>query len=199
MNVLLSLAVWFAVPAADAQHQPARERPPQSTQPATAPATQPSERNRAAASQPASQPANTSTTFRKPPQAEVLADLLRRTEQRVIPQTRFGDKPTADGATAQPTQQAGNLLAEGETLIERPGRLIRTGERSEFAFNPGALLAGPESMEVVPNRWLELMEEEAKSGQNEFIISGEVTRYRGKNYLRILKVTQRVPHGNIAP
>jgi hypothetical protein len=54
-------------------------------------------------------------------------------------------------------------------------------------------------MEFNKNRWLEAMEAEAEAGVTEFIISAEVTRYRGRNYLNLLKYRRQISHGNLTP
>jgi hypothetical protein len=91
------------------------------------------------------------------------------------------------------------LLLEGTMLVERAGRLVRDGEKSMFEFVSEAGDEHLHSMELLPSQLLEAMENEAEQGGETFIVSGEVTRYRGRNYLRLVKVLRRVGHGNLAP
>ena len=147
------------------------------------------------ASQPASQPA-TRTSPRKPEQARILEDLLRDVEGHrakpilsVLPDSAGGE--AADGA---------GLMLEGTVLIERSGRLVRIGSRSEFHFT--ADTPGDDTqnmMEILKNRWLEAMEAEAEAGVKGFVISAEVTRYRGRNYLLLRKYRRQLSHGNLGP
>jgi len=150
-------------------------------------------------SQPTSQPASR-TPLRDPVQARIYQELLRDTERPqakpilpVDPET--GLTAAESGAGAGPT-----TLLEGTVLIERTGRLLRGGDRSEFHFKAGSLAdGGPDVMEILKNGLLEAMETEAEAGVKEFIISAEVTRYRERNYLLLRKYRRQVSHGNLTP
>lgn len=142
--------------------------------------------------QPATQPAPTSRT---PRQAEVIEQLLRQTQRVRTPIEAVGQ---AGGAAA--TEADNSLLLEGTTLTDLPGRLLKSGERWVFQFRPGVVPGGgPESMLILENGFLQLMEDEARHGRRDFVISAEVTRYRGANYLYLLKVNRPVDSQNLAP
>ena len=151
------------------------------------------------ASQPASQPAVRSAP-RNPTQARILEELLRGTEPRqakpILPVTPGSNANSAAGA---PNGNA-FLLLEGTVLIERPGRLVRVGDRAEFHFKSGSPAENAaDAMEFNKNGLLEAMEAEAAAGVEEFIISAEVTRYRGANYLLLRKYRRQIAHGNLSP
>jgi ABC-type transport system substrate-binding protein len=146
------------------------------------------------------QPADDSPSeLRRPAQADILRGLLRRGTSAkptpISPTTQPDDEEVATGADGQP------LLLEGTFLIERPGRLVREGDVSRFQL----YVAGdgesqtPRLLEILPNQLLESLEREAEAGFSEFIISAEVTRYRGRNYLLLRKILRRVEHGNLGP
>lgn len=150
------------------------------------------------ASQPASQPTE-STRPRSPTQARILEELLRATEPR---QTKPILPDASDHAGGESTQARGGppLLLDGTAISERLGRLVRSGDRSEFHFSPGTLGEdAPLVMEFNKNALLEAMETEAAAGVEEFIISAEVSRYHGANYLLLRKFRRQVSHGNLSP
>src|SRR4030095_3296399 len=92
-----------------------------------------------------------------------------------------------------------SLQGEGTVIVDRPGRLIRSGERSEFKFasQDGKMLAQP--LELLPNSWLEYMEKEAETGVADFIVTADVTTYRGRNFLLLRNFRRQVTHGNLSP
>lgn len=154
--------------------------------------------------QPTTQPANPDADLRKPDQAEVLRKLLQRrdTIRPIEPQTPPAESPTAAptsaGATLGNTDDEAPLL-EGTFIIERPGRFIVEGDQPRFLFQMKGGGKAPQSLELLPNKLLELMEAESQKGFSEFIISAEVTSYQGKNYLLLRKVLRRVGNDNVAP
>jgi hypothetical protein len=156
------------------------------------------------ASQPAqtqstTRPAPTNTVLRRPAQADILKNLLGRNE-RPTP-----IKPQEPQATSGPAGHGGGdeagqaMLLEGTFLIERPGRLVREEGRAKFVFLTDGNSAAPRAMEIVPNQLLEMLERESEAGFSEFVISAEVTRYKGANYLILRKILRRVGHGNLTP
>jgi hypothetical protein len=153
------------------------------------PATKPAE------SQPATQPADSS--LRRPQQVEVLKGLLGRQDRaapvRPEPQKRGPESAPSAGADGQ------GLLLEGAFLSERSGRLVHEGGRAKFVFNVDGAGQSPRSIDILENQLLEAMEREAESGFGDFIISAEVTRYQGRNFLLLRKILRRVDHGNLGP
>ena len=150
-------------------------------------------------SQPASQPAGQTVSPRNPTQARILQELLRDAEQ-TRPTPILSDPGVEEDSPAGVGDGQKSLLPDGYGLVERPGRLVRSGERVKFHFTSGSPAGdAPDVMEFNKNRWLEAMEAEAEAGVTEFIISAEVTRYRGRNYLNLLKYRRQIAHGNLSP
>jgi hypothetical protein len=174
------------------QPHPAQDNPPK------AKAQQP-----IAATQPATtQPASAPRTMRKPEQVEIIESLLRDRQRSspILPQ----DPQAAVGAEVTTTQPAGaaegpGLLADGATLVERPGRMVVEDGKPRFVFYAGADEPKLHTMDILPNQLLEALEREVQRGSSEFVISAEVTRYQGRNYLLLRKILRRVGHGNLAP
>lgn len=161
-----------------------------SAQDASSPADQPP------ASQPATQPAEQQTTLRKPEQARMLQILL---DQQDRPVPIKAQTALSGGGPGESAPDRIPLLLEGTLLVERPGRLSRDEERPKFTFRSESGSAGPRAMPILESQLLETMEREADAGFNEFIITAEVTRYRGQNYLLLRKVLRRTEHGNLSP
>lgn len=146
-----------------------------------------------AASQPASQP--TTAGARRPAQAEILRNLLSEQAERPKPVL-----PTDSGRQGgDAAGSARGLLTEGTIVVERPGRLVREDGRAKFLLHVEGEGPAPRAMPVLESQLLELMEREAEAGFAEFIVSAEVTRYRGTNYLLMRKVLRRTSHNNVAP
>jgi hypothetical protein len=131
---------------------------------------------------------------RRPFQDDILRTLLNNREApEAIPPIDPGS-----GTPLAPGPDTSNLMLEGTRIVERPGQLLRLNDRTEFSFR---LPNGERvmSIELLPNSLLEAMERQADSGVGEFVVSGEVTRYRGRNFLLVQKVVQRVNNGNLSP
>ncbi len=144
------------------------------------------------------QPATTTppeqSTLRKPDEAAILKNLLRQ-QDRATPILPAGPAE----ATSQASRGGPQLLLEGTFLMERPARLIYEGDQPQLAIQADVGAPKLETMTVLENQLLEMMEREAQAGFTEFVVSAEVTRYRGRNYLLLRKVLRRVGHGNLSP
>jgi len=150
---------------------------------------------------PASQPEKAAQPRRPqlPGQAQIYEQLLRGTE-RVRPPIMSVDPDNPQGPPAE-TKDASGLIIEGTILFERRGRLVRSGENTAFRFPVGELgeNTSPVTLEFNKNGLLEAMEREAEAGVPEFVVTVEVTRYHGRNYLNLLKYRARIDHGNLSP
>ncbi|MGD8451094.1 MAG: hypothetical protein PVJ57_04695 [Phycisphaerae bacterium] len=178
-SVILAAALGAAFPVGD--DQSLAQQPPQAT-------SQPTD----------TQPAAGNQGVRPPAQVEIIENLLRDRDRStlILPQD-----PESIARDARPaTGSGGQLLAEGTMLVERPGRFVVQDGKPTFIFH--SIEAGPalRQMELLPNGFLEALEGEAERVDNpEFVISGEVTCYRGRNYLLLTKILRRSSHGNLAP
>ncbi len=136
----------------------------------------------------------------KPFQEDILRTLLnaREAPTMIAPQNpdAVNVTPTANEGSAR--GQNALLMVEGTMIVERPGRLALADGKAEISLR---LSDGRRTvtMQILPNSLLEAMEAEAHSGTPEFVVSGEITTYHGRNYLFLHKVIRRVGHGNLAP
>jgi hypothetical protein len=151
----------------------------------------------AATSQPTSQPAARTTPLRKPADAELLRKLLARKDQPAPIPPQHDKEPTKEEKGIGPDGQP--LLLEGAAMVERPGRLVRDGGRPRFVFFLDGEAQAARTMPILESQLLETLENEADAGFREFIISGEVTRYRGENFILLRKVLRRTGQDNVAP
>jgi len=113
---------------------------------------------------------------------------IRRTVPAPNPDTRNAIRPVVH-----------KLLPDGSRLVDRPGRLAREGDYFTFAFESRGRGAPEVPMRLLPNRLLEDMEIVSAGGTKPivFVISGEVTEYRGVNYLLVQKLLVRPSLGNL--
>ncbi|MCA9243226.1 MAG: hypothetical protein KDA32_04665 [Phycisphaerales bacterium] len=127
-------------------------------------------------------------------QERVLQGLLRDQSRRPILR-----RDASTGQEIQTAQEGDKtLLLEGQMLVMRQGRLEVLSDRAEFHFLDAAE-AGLEVIELLPNQTREFMERLFSSGVADFIVTGEVQRYRGKNYLLVRKADPFRGNGNLAP
>lgn len=159
---------------------------------------QPPPTGRPTDTQPATRPAGPRTMLRRPAQADILRKLIQRGRRPspIRPQEPGRGAAAAEGSS---DAQGQPLLPDGTFLVERPGRLVYEAGRPKLIFHAADGVPGKRIMEICPNRLLEAMEREAAAGFGEFIISAEVTRYKGYNYLILRKILRRVGHGNVGP
>jgi hypothetical protein len=158
---------------------------------------EPATRPKQAESEPTSRPAGAASTLRRPAQSEILRNLLSRQDRPtpILPRADALQPPAVAGLGPDGRP----LLVEGTAIVERPGRLVREGGRAKFVFYLDGDSQAPRAMPVLESQLLETLENEVQAGFDEFIVSGEVTRYRGTNYLLLRKVLRRTGQGNLQP
>ena len=151
----------------------------------------------------ASQPGSTDV----PPAEQVLREVLQKQPQAepLLPvepglPVRAARQP-ATTQTASGSQPEGRLLPDGYILVERTGRLVREGAWWCLVFEgAGQSIGQSRSIRLLPNRLLEIMEVASAGGTRPilFIVTGEVTEYRGANYLLVRHVLIKRDMGNLS-
>ncbi|MFN4242486.1 MAG: hypothetical protein ACK4PI_04530 [Tepidisphaerales bacterium] len=179
---------WALTRGTLAQSTPAPTPPAGSASAGAAGASTPS----AGASTPSTRPATPPTAQ---PADQLLSQMLRPAEQAArpltpLPQTDLRDATSGQGAAA-PNAPSLPLLREGTFVVDRTGRLLRSGEGFGFEFvfeSDGRTLRDP-PMIILPNSRLQMMEEAVRSANRNlrFRVTGMVTEYRGRNGLLIEK------------
>ncbi len=91
------------------------------------------------------------------------------------------------------------LLPEGDRISRRPGRLVREDEWWTFVFESDHPDRPEARLSVLPNLVLETMARTVESGSAGavWVISGEVTEYRNRNYVLIRDAQRRAATGNL--
>lgn len=91
------------------------------------------------------------------------------------------------------------LLPDGSRIVDRPGRLTREGNYFTFSFESRGQGTPEMPIRLLPNRLLEDMEIVSAGGSKSivFVVSGEVTEYRGVNYLLVQMLLVRPDLGNL--
>ncbi|MCG8403989.1 MAG: hypothetical protein MI923_02205 [Phycisphaerales bacterium] len=143
---------------------------------------------------------------REPSASDILEELQKesRREAKVITMPKGasgqrrvrGPAPVPRGNAIQAA--AARLLPDGSRIVDRPGRLTREGDYFTFSFESRGQGAPELPIRLLPNRLLEDMEVISSGGAEPvvFVLSGEVTEYRGVNYLLIQKLLVRPNLGN---
>jgi len=158
-------------------------------------------------------------TAKKPPSAaEVMDDLTGRIERNpAIEPTHKSPSSIAPlpNLPAGMTEEAGSIVAgvapggqmmkmrkEGEFVINRPGRLVRAPQSGIllFAFDSDSPTGVEPPVIIMPCAYLQFMEDTARERGDRvvFVISGQVTSYRGANYLLPTNVRQGIDRGNLS-
>ncbi|RME41958.1 MAG: hypothetical protein D6788_00105 [Planctomycetota bacterium] len=125
---------------------------------------------------------------------DVLAAMRRQTPPEVL----------IPGSTPEEDADAGGslfLLPEGTPLINRAARLTRKGNWWALTFEADDPDHPEPPIRVLPNRKLETMVrawEEEPAGLV-FLVSGEMTVFRGENYLLPTVVIRRMASANLQP
>jgi len=157
--------------------------PPAPTTDTSSPATQPSA------------PPATATTV--PSASNVLEGLLKDKPDNgaattTPPTVTGGDTPAAVSGVAEVAPTASttgkaNRIREGEFIWNRTGRLAKDEKTGNWYFSfesDGKNMQDP-PMDLIPSKFLMAMEDASGAGTQplRFKVSGQVTEYRGKNYL----------------
>lgn len=138
----------------------------------------------------------------EPSAADILRELTR--EENLAPRravrpsdpARPDDRVVAAPASVPPNAVAPptpRLYPDGYRLVDRPGRLVRQDDVWWYSFESRSEGAPELPLRLLPNRLLEDMEAASEGGTRAvvFVVSGEVTEYRGSNYLLLQKLLVR--------
>lgn len=112
---------------------------------------------------------------------------------------RVGVDPNIIGTA--PGTKASKLRREGEFIISRKGRLVRSedGLHTLFVFDADSQTISEPPMAVVPCQMLQSMEDllGQRGEQIRFIVSGQILVYRGVNYVLPTMMTLAEDRGNL--
>jgi len=105
--------------------------------------------------------------------------------------------PTARGS--DDALSAKLVLPEGIPIVSRPGRLVWQDGWWMFRFESDHPDHPELPLKVLPNQSLELMVSATKHGPTGlvFLVFGEVTAFKGQNYLLTRKAMRRIDAGNL--
>jgi hypothetical protein len=164
----------------------------QTTQPAVAPAVPPAVPQVSASTHPSAattRPANQSAE-------DMLRQMLQPQGQAAQPLKPLPDLPPAVDSTSGPGAVAPyattqRVIREGTLLLDRMGRLTPSTDGKSFELTleaDGVPLSDPPLI-LIPNRKLMQLEDTVKNSYSDqkVRISGEITEYRGRNYLLLTR------------
>lgn len=116
-----------------------------------------------------------------------------------VPATKVDVDPAILGIA--PGQDRPKLRREGEFIISRAGRLVRSADAATvmFAFEADDADSPEPPMIMQPCRLLESMEDIVQQRGDEvvFVVSGQVHVYRNANYLLPTTMKIRIDHDNL--
>lgn len=193
-GICLALSAWAqeAPPPAQQPDQPQTEKAPPEDMTADESASEPTE---------GTETDQAPRTPRQPSADEIIREFQRQ-RPTAVPILPSGDEDeinvraapgTAPGVKTRPR------LPDGYMLLDRTGRIVQEGQWWAFIFESDSDAHPEPPMKLLPNRALERMVRESRGGLDTvvFIVSGEVTDFRGDNYLLPRKVLRKRDLGNL--
>jgi hypothetical protein len=138
----------------------------------------------------------------EPRPEDIIKQLLERKPRRalVLPETMPAapqEKPVVPAYEGAPV--ADQLWPEETMIVDRPGRVVPGEQWWTFAFEDKGQQPTRKPVRLLPNRMLE--DAIALGGDQSLgivlVVSGELTEYRGTNYLLLRKVLVQRDWGNL--
>lgn len=142
---------------------------------------------------PATQPAGSYQPDEEEASADAVIRELLESRGQVPVNPEATSRPASQPESVAPTGLLKPLpMPPGMMVWNREGRLVREKESDWWLFRMESEKLNPteQPMRILPNRLLEAMEDDLDHSPVEsirFLISGEVTQYRGRQYLLIRK------------
>jgi hypothetical protein len=195
MVVLVLAAFCLAVTA------PGQETPPPERDSAEPPAEQPAQIEDDAEPE-AGQPDTESMPTPRQPSPEDIIRQFQEQRPQVVPVLPTGPEDQA-ARRAEPGEESAELrparLPDGAMLVDRAGRITPEGEWWVFSFESDSEGYPEPPMKLLPNQALERMVRESGGGLDPvvFVVTGEVTDFRGENFLLPRKVLRKRNLGNL--
>ncbi len=147
------------------------------------------------------------TTQPNPPSAEQVLKEVLDSHQPVQPLLPVEPgRPVKGAVSSRPAnpvaadQERQDLLPDGYP-VKRTGRLVYDGTWWALAAEGVGQETNPEKpIRLLPNRLLETMEATSVGGSRPmlFTVTGQVTEYRGTNYLLVVNVMIKRDQGNLS-
>jgi hypothetical protein len=128
----------------------------------------------------------------------MLRQMLQPQGQAAQPLKPIPDLPPETDATSgtnavMPNATTQPVMREGTLLLDRVGRLTPSadGKSSELTLEADGMLLSDPPLILLPNRRLMQLEDQvqATSSDPRVRVSGEITEYRGRNYLLLQRWT----------
>jgi len=133
---------------------------------------------------------------RPPTPEEIIEQLMQEAPRRVL--ERSASTAPIDLPDRR-DDETGPAFREGTIIREFPARLVRAAPWWMLTREARGGRPASKPYRVLPNRLLEVMVSASAGGTRSmvFLVSGELTEYRGVNYLLIRKVLIRRDMGNL--
>ncbi|MHC4066963.1 MAG: hypothetical protein ACYSUI_21000 [Planctomycetota bacterium] len=137
----------------------------------------------------------------QPSAEEIIREFQKQrpTAVPILPSGRDDEINIRRGEEAPGQTRTRPRLPDGSMLFDRTGRITQEGHWWVFLFESDNDSYPEPPMKLLPNRTLERMVRESRGGLDPvlFIVTGEVTDFRGENYLLPRKVLRKRDLGNL--
>ena len=179
---------------------PAQEPPPTGQETDDPPAKETTETTPPPAEAPQEDPVAEPRTPAQP-SAEDIIKAFQQERPQVVPILPAGPEDEA-GVRTEPADGDGPKprprLPDGAMLFDRIGRVVQEGHWWVFVFESDNQSYAEAPMKLLPNQTLERMVRESRGGMDPvvFIVTAEVTDFKGENYLLPRKVLSKRDLGN---
>lgn len=135
------------------------------------------------------------------------SDGPRTGPRAAAPTTSVSVDPAVLGIAPNPGSgqrgEAPTLRREGEFIVSRRGRLVRSpdGAHMLFVFDAESEQSPETPLIILPSQMLQSMEEivQQRGDRVVFILSGQITTYRGANYVLPTMMKLALDRGNLQP
>lgn len=193
-GICLALSAWaqeVPPPAQQPDQPPTEKAPPEDKTPAET-ASEPTK---------GTETGQVPRTPRQPSADEIIREFQRQrpTAVPILPSGDEDEINVRSAPGAAPGAKTRPRLPDGYMLLDRTGRIAQEGHWWAFIFESDSDTHPEPPMKLLPNQTLERMVRESRGGLDPvvFIVSGEVTDFRGDNYLLPRKVLRKRELGNL--
>jgi hypothetical protein len=194
--VVLALAAFCLAVSA-----PGQETPPPEKDFGERPAEQPAQVEDDAEPEAEQRETESLPTPRQPSPEDIIRQFQEQRPQVVpiLPTGPEGETARRAESGEEFAERRPALLPDGAMLVDRAGRITREGEWWTFNFESDNQSYPEPPMKLLPNQALERMVRESGGGLDPvvFVLTGEVTDFRGENFLLPRKVLRKRNLGNL--
>jgi hypothetical protein len=151
-------------------------------------------------SSPVPLPPTESPDVSTPESPSPVDDVISAMKAQIVPRSLASPDENARRGPARRESVLWASIADGTPLVNRPGRVVQTGQWWTIIFESDNADRPEPPLRVLPNRVLEGMVRTSERGAAGlvFLVSGEITAFQGENYLLARVAVRLVDLGNLS-